>query len=453
MKKFFTPLSVFLICCISSSIFGQNTIINNFETGSPALVSRYGVSSNISVVPNPNPAGLNTTANCAKIVRTTSNWYELFAFNANVVIPAGTKKYLHMKVNYYAQPDISIRIDAATSADDGSADIRAMNKYTDLGMWQDLVFEMDGGASGHNVTAFVVLPDLGFENIPAGLVLNDTDKFGYIDEISVSDSATPLVFDGNTMLNNFETGSPTSVSRYGVSSNISVVPNPFPAGLNTTANCAKIIRTSSNWYELFGFPTSYVIPANTKKYLHMKVNYYAQPDISIRIDAANENADGDGNAGIRAMNKYTDLGMWQDLVFEMDGGLVGRTVNAIIVLPDMGWENVPAGLVLNDTDKFGYIDEISVSDSASPTVLSVNKLEKTNSISIYPNPTSDYLTISNLQANAVLSVFSLDGKKVYQNKNNTDSTITLSVNEWSKGAYIVRIQNGRESIVKKIIID
>ena len=451
MKKIFTPLSVFLIFCISSSVFGQNTIINNFETGSPAVVSRYGVSSNISVVSNPFPAGLNTTANCAKIVRTTSNWYELFAFNTNIVIPAGTKKYLHMKVNYYAQPDISIRIDAANANADGSADIRALNKYTNLGNWQDLVFEMDGGAGGRTVTAIVVLPDLGFENLPAGLVLNNTDKFGYIDEISVSDSATPLVFDGNTMLNNFETGSPALVSRYGSSSNISVIPNPFPAGLNTTANCAKIIRTTSNWYELFGFPTSYIIPANTKKYLHMKVNYYTQPDISIRIDAANENAD--GGADIRAMNKYTDLGMWQDLVFEMDGGLVGRTVNAIIVLPDMGWENLPAGLVLNNTDKFGYIDEISVSDSASPTVLSVNKLEKTNSISIYPNPTSDYLTISNLQPNTVLSVFSLDGKNMYQNKNSINNTITLTVNEWSKGAYIVRIQNGSDIIVKKFIVD
>ena len=451
MKKIFTPLSVFLICCISSSIFGQNTIINNFETGSPTVVSRYGVSSNISVVSNPLPAGLNTTANCAKIVRTTSNWYELFAFNTNIVIPAATKKYLHMKVNYYAQPDISIRIDGATSADDGSADIRALNTYTDLGNWQDLVFEMDGGSGGRAVNAISVLPDLGFNNTPAGLVLNNTDKFGYIDEISVSDSATPLVFDGNTMLNNFETGSPTSVSRYGNTSNISIVPNPFPAGLNTTANCAKIIRTTSNWYELFGFPTSYMIPANTKKYLHMKVNYYAQPDISIRIDAANENAD--GSTDIRALNTYTDLGNWQDLVFEMDGGTAGLTVNAIIVLPDLGFNNIPGGQVLNNTDKFGYIDEISVSDSATPKVLSVNKFEKTNSISIYPNPTSDYLTLSNLQPNTVLSVFSLDGKNMYQNKNSINNTITLAVNEWSKGAYIVRIQNGSYIIVKKFIVD
>jgi hypothetical protein len=222
-------------------------------------------------------------------------------------------------------------------------------------------------------------------------------------------------------------------------------------GLNTTANCAKIIRTTSNWYELFAFPASITIPANTKRYLHMKVNYYAQPDISIGINAPNENAD--GSSDIRALNTYTDIRNWQNLVFEMDGGTGGLTINAIVVLPDLGFNNVPAGQVLNNTNKFGYIDEISVGDSAIATVLYVNKFEKTNSISIYPNPTNDILNISNLLPNTVLSIVSIDGKNAYQNKNNIGSTLTVAVNAWSKGAYIIHIQNGSESIVKKIIIN
>lgn len=257
------------------------------------------------------------------------------------------------------------------------------------------------------------------------------------------------IFGQNTIINDFETGSPTVVSRYGVSSNISIVTNPFPTGINTSARCAKIVRTTSNWYELFAFNANVVIPANTKRYLHMRVNYYAQPDVSIRIDAANANAD--GSADIRALNKYTDLGMWQDLVFEMDGGASGRTVTAFVVLPDLGFENLPAGLVLNNTDKFGYIDDFIVNNS--PTTLSVNKLETVNSISIYPNPTSNLLTISNLLPNTTLSIVSINGKNVYQNKNNMDSTLTLAVNEWNKGAYIIHIKNGNESIVKKIIIN
>lgn len=258
-----------------------------------------------------------------------------------------------------------------------------------------------------------------------------------------------FVFGQNTIINNFETGSPTLVSRYGNSSNISIISNPLPGAGNSTAKCAKISRTTSNWYELFAFPTSFTIPANTKKYLHMKVNYYAQPDISIRIDAANENAD--GSTDIRALNIYTNLGNWQDLVFEMDGGSGGRTVSAIVVLPDLGFNNVPAGQVLNNTDKFGYIDEIIVNNSS--TVLNVNELEKNNSITAYPNPTNEFLTISNLQPNTILSVSNLNGKNVYRSINNKNDNLTLSVKEWAKGVYIIRVQNGSEIIVKKFIVE
>lgn len=257
------------------------------------------------------------------------------------------------------------------------------------------------------------------------------------------------VFGQSTMLNDFEPGSPTNVSRYGLVSNVAIVANPFPGGLNSTANCARVSRTTSNWYELFAFPVNFTVPANTKKYVHMFVNYYAQPDIAIRYDGANENSD--GNATFRALNKYTDLGNWQDLVFEIDGGALGITVNAILVMPDLGFENTPAQYVLNNTDKFGYIDQITVSDNA--TVLSVNKLEKTSSIAIYPNPANEFLNISNLQPDAKISIVSLDGKIMYQNKNNTNSITTLSVKEWAKGTYIVRVQDGSESVVKKIIID
>jgi len=180
----------------------------------------------------------------------------------------------------------------------------------------------------------------------------------------------------------------------------------------------------------------------------MKVNYYAQPDISIRIDAANENAD--GNSDIRALNTYTDLGNWQDLVFEMDGGSGGRTVSAIVVLPDLGFNNTPAGQVLNNTDKFGYIDEIIVNNNS--TVLNVGEFEKNNSIAIYPNPTNEFLTISNLQPNAILSVNSLNGKNVYRSNNNKNDDLTLSVKEWAKGVYIIRIQDGSETVVKKFIV-
>lgn len=256
------------------------------------------------------------------------------------------------------------------------------------------------------------------------------------------------VFGQSTMLNDFEPGSPSNVSRYGVTSNITIVANPFPGGLNSTATCAQVSRTTTNWYELFAFPVNFTVSANTKKYVHMLVNYYAQPDIAIRYDGADENAD--GTATFRALNKYTDLGNWQDLVFEIDGGTSGSTVKAILVMPDLGFENTPAQLVLNNTDKLGYIDEILVSDSS--TALGVNDFHSNNLVAVYPNPTTDVLNVSNILPNSSIAINSIDGKNVYNSKSINDN-LTLSTKGWSKGLYIVTIKNGsQKSSVKKFIV-
>jgi hypothetical protein len=256
------------------------------------------------------------------------------------------------------------------------------------------------------------------------------------------------VFGQTAILNDFETGAPTNVSRYGLTSNITIVPNPFPDGSNSTDNCAQVSRTTSNWYELFAFPVNFSVPANTKQYVHMLVNYYAQPDISIRIDAPDVNSDGVNP--FRSLNKYTDLGKWQDLVFEIDGASGGLTVSAIIVHPDAGFENTPVQQVLNNTDKFGYIDEILVNDS--PTALGVNDFNSKNLVAVYPNPTSDVLNVTNLLPNSLVSINSIDGKNVYNSKS-LNNNLSLSTKGWSKGVYVVTIKNGSQrSAIKKFIV-
>lgn len=251
----------------------------------------------------------------------------------------------------------------------------------------------------------------------------------------------------STMLNDFEPNSPAVVSRYGVTSNIAIVANPFPGGLNSTANCAKVSRTTTLWYELFAFPVNFTVPANTKKYLHMLVNYNAQPDIAIRYDGADQNAD--GNATFRALNKYTDLGNWQDLVFEIDGGTGGSAIKAILVMPDLGFENTPAQLVLNNTNQFGYIDQILVSDSS--TSLSVNEFQSNNLVVVYPNPTSDVLNVSNLSPNSLVSINSIDGKNVY-NSESINNNLSLSVKGWSKGFYIIDVTDANQKTSKRKFI-
>ena len=252
---------------------------------------------------------------------------------------------------------------------------------------------------------------------------------------------------GQTKINDFEAGSPALVARYGAT--VSVVSNPNTSG-NITANCAKIARTTAAWYELIAFPTSFTVPANTTKYLHVLVNYPAQPDLAVRFDAANENAD--GSADIRALNTYTNFNKWQDMVFKIEGGVGGKTVNAIIFLPDVGYNNVPVGQVLSSTT-FGYVDEFTFSDSSTPS-LAVNKnIASRNDVELYPNPAESFFKVTTNYNNKIadISIYSIIGNVVVKNVTKVNAN-EYDVSNLSAGSYIVKITDieGRTTSKKMI---
>lgn len=130
--------------------------------------------------------------------------------------------------------------------------------------------------------------------------------------------------------------------------------------MDKTKNCGKIKRTTDKWFELIDIPCNFSIPEDEVAFLHILVNYPAQPDIIIRPNQM-------GNEiNIRPINEYTDFGKWQDLVFVIPGGENGLEVNNIKYIGDCGFKNSPVGLVLNNTNKLGYIDEIIVNSDPEP---------------------------------------------------------------------------------------
>lgn len=163
------------------------------------------------------------------------------------------------------------------------------------------------------------------------------------------------------VINDFEPNYPNTPARFGAS--VEVVANPLKNDINPTNNVLKVGRTSTNWFELIAFPVeTYTVPANAIRYLAVTIKYDAQPDIVIRIDGKDENANGDPTVAIRPINAYTDLGNWQTVYFPLEGGANGIDINAIVFFTDAGFSNNPKGYVLNNTDKFGYIDEFTITE-------------------------------------------------------------------------------------------
>jgi endonuclease/exonuclease/phosphatase family metal-dependent hydrolase len=100
--------------------------------------------------------------------------------------------------------------------------------------------------------------------------------------------------------------------------------------------------------------------------------------------------------------------------------------------------------------KFDMSDHFAVYGRFEYNTVSVAESE-TQKVRIFPNPTQDKLHIENAQ-NAVVQIFSLDGKLVLSKM--ITSEITLEMNEMKKGYYLLQIQfpNGKIEATKIVLI-
>ncbi|WP_435414903.1 T9SS type A sorting domain-containing protein [Polaribacter aestuariivivens] len=225
--------------------------------------------------------------------------------------------------------------------------------------------------------------------------------------------------------------------------------NPiFIFSQNDTEKSIKIWRTSSNTEALITFPvSSFTIPQNTTMYIHVMVNYAVQPDIALRVDAADTDSNGTSGTYIRPINRYTNYGEWQNLVFPVSGGQNGQQVNTIIIFPDLGIENEPSGQVLNNSNSFGYIDEIIL--SSNTTLSNENIFGENNKFLLYPNPTRNTFKFSTEKNIIEISLFNSLGKEVTQNMVKI-SEKEYDISNLSSGLYFIKFvdENGLKKTKK-----
>lgn len=85
----------------------------------------------------------------------------------------------------------------------------------------------------------------------------------------------------------------------------------------------------------------------------------------------------------------------------------------------------------------------------SPIIVGLNSTISKNEINIYPNPSSDFISIINLNSgNFTLTIYNIDGKKIKEAKLKSNK---LDINSLPNGIYIINITDGDISIVKKFV--
>jgi hypothetical protein len=74
----------------------------------------------------------------------------------------------------------------------------------------------------------------------------------------------------------------------------------------------------------------------------------------------------------------------------------------------------------------------------------VGDIEVTNSVSIYPSPAVDHITIDGLTEGELIQLYSLDGILIFE----TTQSNTIIVNDYPEGVYFVKIQNQMFKFIK-----
>ena len=93
-----------------------------------------------------------------------------------------------------------------------------------------------------------------------------------------------------------------------------------------------------------------------------------------------------------------------------------------------------------------YIDNINISyKNTTGTDSFINQ-----EISVYPNPSSDFLKISALKNIDEINIYDIMGKHVYSNKKNT-KTLDLNISNFKNGYYSIKIKVGEFIKVKSFI--
>lgn len=338
MKKL---LLIFVVMMAFAGL--QSQVIENFESITMNVFSG-GTNGAVSVVPNPDATGANTSAYVGKMVRgfdgdPWAGWYATMYTPVNVT----ANRYVHVKL---WKPRVSPVVFKYEGPQGNSGDIYPINAQTLTNQWEELVFDMSV-VSGDYVK-IVLIPD--FENpltLTEDIVLYFDDLYAN-DDPTVASTAVKVMEDFENIPLNYLLGGAEDLSS------MVKVPNPDMSGANLSKTVIQFLRDKDGvpWG---GFWSNLpeVIDVTTNKYVHVKVWKPRISAVKFKIEGGAA-----GTIEIESMYPQTKVNEWEDIVFDFSEKT--GTYPIIAFLPDF---MDPVGLTEDITI---YFDDIVLSNDSTP---------------------------------------------------------------------------------------
>lgn len=415
-----TKISLFVLLFAASLMSAADFVYCDFETKDLNFATNNNLT--YEVLSNPVSGGINTSANCAKIVSAGGKWELIYSANMTEFIDFDDSKIFKMKVY---SPRIGVPIYFKVEGGAPAKEITTVTT-TKANEWEELTFDftdLDPMSMAYN--KFVLLFDAGQEG---------TGETFYFDDIVGPDTKTVNIPETTFIpYANFEDVN-LSFVQFNTENDMQyeVVANPDKSGINMSDSCGKVVTTADNW-ELLKSDTIDVA-FNFEEYgykFKMKVYAPAVGDVYFKV----ENKLGTVAKEVQLYCPVSN--MWYELEFDFSELLpASNTMQHIIILFDAN------STVAGDT---WYFDDIQgPGEDVASSVFEVNSVSRM----IYPNPVQDILYFKEALNNDIVSIVSLSGAEVFSRKI-SGNTIDVSGLNMTKGTYIISINNNSSLLLKQ----
>ncbi|TCP23277.1 hypothetical protein EV195_1091, partial [Tenacibaculum skagerrakense] len=280
----------------------------DFEGAAPTFTSFGGAG--VDVIANPDASGANTTGNVARLTKTSGA--EIWAGGFfEIASPLDLANYSKISVKTWS-PKQGAVVKLKLENQDASVTHEVDVNTTVANQWEQLIYDFSGAPTADYVR-IVIFFDFGN---------NGDDSEYYYDEIElVNDSGgpQPLVFQ------DFE-GTAPAFTVFGNIAGIDVIANPDATGANTTANVARLTKTSGAevWAGAF-FETD--LPLDFSTYSKISVKTWSpKQGAVVKVKLENQDASVTHEIDVNT----TVANQWEELVYDFSGAPTADYVRVVI---------------------------------------------------------------------------------------------------------------------------
>lgn len=205
------------------------------------------------------------------------------------------------------------------------------------------------------------------------------------------------------------------------------VANPFPGGINTSANVAKTTRGPGEVYAGSYLDLDNSMDLNT--YHTFKVKIWS-PQAGLDMKFKIESIPGVYYTEVDVTNTLAN--QWEELTFDFPGIVSANNYRRVVMIFNYG--------VIGSGQEF-YFDDVTLGPS-----LATDSFDATSPLKLYPNPTSNVLNIEAKNSIESISVYNAIGQEVI-NKSPAAEMTALDVSSLTCGIYMVKaVTNGHATV-------